>query len=98
MSLDPTKRQQFESLLHDLAACLDSLESRLRVYDKALRFGEANDPSLALTFKGWMQIVQTPGLPNFASSEHKVIVQNLLELVAHIFQVSSNLPSTEENQ
>lgn len=77
--------------LQKLSEQLDALEQRLRIYDKALRFGESNNPSIALTFKGWMEIVQTPGLPDFASFEHKETVHTIAAIAAQLFQASSNL-------
>jgi hypothetical protein len=79
-------------LLTQLGECFDILETRLRVYDKALRFAEANYPAEANIFKFCIETVQTPGLPDFASSEHQALVQATSERASRILQDLSNLP------
>lgn len=87
-----TDYTEFVGLLQELSSQLDRLAGQLHTYDKALRFGDANNPSLTLVFKGWMEIVQMQGLPDFASSDYKATIQRLLELAARVFQVSSKPP------
>jgi hypothetical protein len=66
-------------LLTQLGECFDVLEIRLRVYDKASRFAEANYPSEANIFKFCTETVQSPGLLGFASAEHQALVQETSE-------------------
>lgn len=79
-------------LLTQLGECFDLLETRLRIYDKALRFAEANYPTEANIFKFCIETVQIPGLPDFASVEHQALVQATLERASHILQDLGNLP------
>jgi hypothetical protein len=88
-NLSETDYTKFVKLLEELSTKLDDLSSQLQVYDKALRFGESNNPSIVLTFRGWMEIVQISGLPDFSSPAHKATIQRLLELAAGVFQASS---------
>lgn len=80
-------------LLTQLAECIDVFESRLRTYDKALRFAEANYPAEANIFKFCIETVQIPGLPDFASVEHQALVQATSERASRILQDLGNSPS-----
>jgi len=82
--------------LDQLAAKIDELEHRARIYDSAFGFFKLNYPDQAPLLEAAMMMAEDlPEIQNAHSSAHGSLRQEALELFSRVLQEISNLGTAE---